>query len=130
MSDTTEGVGPEHVSTPETRYAQSGDVHNAYQVVGEGRLDLVVTPGGSHHVELMWENPPHARFLTRLASLARMLVFDRGTGMSDRVTVAETLEARMDDIRAVMDSARLRPCRALGLRRCRPALHPLRRDLP
>ena len=91
---------------PETRYARSGDVHIAYQVVSDGPVDLVATPGGSFHVELVWENPPQARFLDRLASLARMLLFDkRGTGLSDRVPGVPTLEARMDDIRAVMDAA-------------------------
>jgi class 3 adenylate cyclase/pimeloyl-ACP methyl ester carboxylesterase len=90
---------------PETRYAKSGDVHIAYQVVGEGELDLVWIPSLAHHVELSWENPPVARGLARLAELGRLVVFDkRGTGMSDRVS-NETLEMRMDDIRAVMDAA-------------------------
>jgi class 3 adenylate cyclase/pimeloyl-ACP methyl ester carboxylesterase len=98
-------VSPESLA-PETRYARSGDVHIAYQVVGEGPVDVVATPSGSHHVELMWENPPQARFFRRLASISRMLLFDkRGTGMSDRLGGTETLETRMDDIRAVMDAA-------------------------
>jgi class 3 adenylate cyclase len=106
VSDTIEGVDSENKSTPQTQYARSGDVHIAYQVVGDGAIDLVVTPGGSQHVELVWDNPPHARFFGSLASMSRMLLFDkRGTGMSDRVTGAPTLEARMDDIRAVMDAA-------------------------
>jgi len=90
----------------ETHYAKSGDVHIAYQVVGEGPLDLVWIPSGAaHHVELSWENPPVARFLVRLAEFARLIVFDkRGTGMSDRVSASDTLESRMDDIRAVMDA--------------------------
>jgi pimeloyl-ACP methyl ester carboxylesterase len=87
----------------QTRYARSGDVHIAYQVVGEGPLDLVWIPSLSHHVELNWENPAVA---PRLASLGRLIVFDkRGTGMSDRVSSDTTLETRMDDIRAVMSSA-------------------------
>ena len=91
---------------PETRYARSGDVSIAYQVVGEGPLDLVWIPSMTHHVELAWESPAHARFLNRLASISRLIVFDkRGTGMSDRLTGADTLEARMDDIRAVLDAA-------------------------
>src|SRR5262249_49918363 len=91
--------------TPQTRYAKSGDVHIAYQVVGEGPLDLVWIPSMAHHVELSWENPVVARFLRPLAELARLIVFDkRGTGMSDRVS-GETLEMRMDDIRAVMEAA-------------------------
>jgi class 3 adenylate cyclase/pimeloyl-ACP methyl ester carboxylesterase len=91
---------------PQTRYAKAGDVHIAYQVVGEGALDLVWIPSASHHVELNWENPVVARFLTELATLGRLIVFDkRGTGMSDRVSSSETLEMRMDDVRAVMDAA-------------------------
>jgi class 3 adenylate cyclase/pimeloyl-ACP methyl ester carboxylesterase len=74
-------------------------------VVGEGPLDLVFIPSLTHHVELVWENPPQAQFFRRLASISRLLLFDkRGTGMSDRVAGA-TLEVRMDDIRAVMDAA-------------------------
>ncbi len=94
------------VETPETYYAKSGDVHVAYQVTGHGVLDLVYIPNGPHHVELNWENPPVARFLERLALLARVIAFDkRGTGMSDRVAGVPTLDARMDDVRAVMDAA-------------------------
>jgi class 3 adenylate cyclase len=90
---------------PETQYARSGEVHIAYQVVGEGELDLVWIPSLAHHVELSWENPPVARFLVRVAELGRLVVFDkRGTGMSDRVSSDTTLETRMDDIRAVMDA--------------------------
>jgi len=70
------------------------------------KVDLVYVPSAGHHVELVWENPPQARFLSRLAALSRLLMFDkRGTGMSDRVTGMPTLETRMDDIRAVMDFA-------------------------
>jgi class 3 adenylate cyclase/pimeloyl-ACP methyl ester carboxylesterase len=91
---------------PETLYARSGDVSIAYQVVGEGPLDVVWIPSMGHHVELAWESPAHARFLGRLADISRLIVFDkRGTGMSDRPSGPETLEVRMDDIRAVMDAA-------------------------
>ena len=91
---------------PETQYAMSGEVHIAYQVVGEGDLDLVWIPSFAHHVELSWENPSIVRFLIRLMELGRLLLFDkRGTGMSDRVSSDTTLETRMDDIRAVMDAA-------------------------
>jgi len=70
----------------ETRYARSGDVHIAYQVVGQGPIDLVYVPGWVSHVELCWEEPIHARFLKRLASFTRLILFDkRGTGLSDRV---------------------------------------------
>jgi len=74
--------------------------------LGEGPLDLVYVPGLAHHVELVWENPAQAEFLGRLASLGRLLLFDkRGTGMSDHGVGVATLETRMDDIRAVMDAA-------------------------
>ncbi|MBA3776525.1 MAG: adenylate/guanylate cyclase domain-containing protein [Betaproteobacteria bacterium] len=90
-----------------TQYARSGDLHIAYQVVGQGQLDLVYVPGWISHVELAWEEPTLARFLSRLASFSRLLTFDkRGTGLSDRVPNSElpTLEERMDDLRAVMDA--------------------------
>jgi class 3 adenylate cyclase len=104
------------VEPPETRYARSGDVNVAYQAVGEGPPDLVFVPSLTHHVELVWENPPQARFFERLASLGRLLLFDkRGTGMSDRVVGTPTLEARMDDIRAVMDAARSERAVIIGL---------------
>jgi len=104
------------MEAPETRYSLSGEVNIAYQVVGEGPLDLVFVPSLTHHVELVWENPPQARFFNRLASLGRLLLFDkRGTGMSDRVVGAATLEARMDDIRAVMDAAGSERAVLLGL---------------
>ena len=95
------------MSAPETRYAKSGDVNIAYQVVGEGAIDLVYVPGWVSNVELMWEEPELARFLRRLASFSRLILFDkRGTGLSDRVPDDQlpTLEQRMDDVRAVMDA--------------------------
>lgn len=93
---------------PQTRYAKSGDVHIAYQVVGEGPLDLVFIPGWISHVDLWWEEPAFARFFARLASFTRLILFDkRGTGLSDPVPLTQlpTLEERMDDVRAVMDAA-------------------------
>ena len=93
---------------PKTEYARSGDVHIAYQVVGQGPLDLVYVPGWVSHVEQAWEEPTLARFLCRLSSFSRLIVFDkRGTGLSDRVPDDKlpTLEQRMDDLRAVMDAA-------------------------
>jgi pimeloyl-ACP methyl ester carboxylesterase len=93
---------------PETRYAKSGDVNIAYQVVGEGPFDLVYVPGWISNVELMWEEPAHARVLGRLAGFSRLILFDkRGTGLSDPVPLDRlpTLEERMDDVRAVMDAA-------------------------
>jgi pimeloyl-ACP methyl ester carboxylesterase/DNA-binding winged helix-turn-helix (wHTH) protein len=92
---------------PETHYATSGDVNIAYQVVGEGALDLVFVMGWVSHLEYFWQEPSFARFLTRLASFSRLILFDkRGTGLSDRVPVNElpTLEQRMDDVRAVMEA--------------------------
>jgi pimeloyl-ACP methyl ester carboxylesterase len=94
--------------TPDTRYARSGDVNIAFQVMGEGPRDLVYVPGWVSNVELNWEEPGYARFLERLASFSRLIVFDkRGTGLSDRVPVDQlpTLELRMDDVRAVMEAA-------------------------
>src|SRR5918998_1954133 len=93
---------------PETRYAKSGNVNVAYQVVGDGPFDLVYVPGWISNIELMWEDPAHAHLLERLASFSRLILFDkRGTGMSDPVAVDRlpTLEQRMDDVRAVMDAA-------------------------
>jgi len=92
---------------PETRYAKSGDVNIAFQVVGDGPLDLVYVPGWVSNVEAMWEQPTMATFLGRLASFSRLILFDkRGTGLSDRVPNDElpTLEQRMDDVRAVLDA--------------------------
>ncbi len=92
---------------PETRYAKSGGVNIAYQVVGSGSVDLVYVMGWVSHLDYFWEEPSCARFLTRLASFSRLILFDkRGTGLSDRVSDAElpTLEQRMDDVRAVMDA--------------------------
>jgi pimeloyl-ACP methyl ester carboxylesterase len=94
--------------TPETKYAKSGDVHIAYQVIGDGPVDLVFVPGWITHVELSWDDPSEAAFRRRLASFSRLIVFDkRGTGLSDRVPATEVpiLEQRMDDVRAVMDAA-------------------------
>jgi class 3 adenylate cyclase len=94
-------------TSPETRYARSGDLHIAYQTIGNGPLDLVVVPGFISHVEWLWEEPACARFLSRLASFARLILFDkRGSGLSDRVAQVPTLEQRMDDVRAVLDAAR------------------------
>jgi pimeloyl-ACP methyl ester carboxylesterase len=92
---------------PGTRYAKSGDVHIAYQVVGDGPIDLVYVSGWVSNIELMWDEPRYERFLRRLASFSRLIVFDkRGTGLSDPVPLDRlpTLEQRMDDVRAVMDA--------------------------
>jgi class 3 adenylate cyclase len=90
---------------PETRFTQNGDASIAYQVLGQGPLDLVMVPGFVSHLELAWEDPSYALFLQQLASFSRLIMFDkRGTGLSDRITGIPTLEQRMDDVRAVMDA--------------------------
>lgn len=94
------------MTTPTTRYAKSDDVNIAYQVVGDGPFDLVYVPGFVSNIDLMWEEPGLAAFLERLASFARLILFDkRGTGLSDPVPLDALpgLEQRMDDVRAVMD---------------------------
>jgi pimeloyl-ACP methyl ester carboxylesterase len=92
---------------PQTRFAQSGDVNIAYQVVGNGPIDLVFVMGWVSNIDEFWTEPSWAHFLERLASFSRLIVFDkRGTGLSDRVDEKNlpTLEVRMDDVRAVMDA--------------------------
>jgi pimeloyl-ACP methyl ester carboxylesterase len=92
-------------TTPETRYATSGEVSIAYQVIGSGPPDLILVPGWVSNIEVFWEEPTVARFLQRLASFSRLILFDkRGTGLSDRVGALPDLETRMDDVRAVMDA--------------------------
>jgi pimeloyl-ACP methyl ester carboxylesterase len=101
---------------PETKYARSGDLHIAYQVMGGGPIDLVFVPGLASHVEFQWEEPTQVRFFRRLASFSRLIRFDkRGTGLSDRVATMPTLEERMDDVRAVMDAADSQRAAILGL---------------
>lgn len=98
---------PDDWRPPVTHYARSGDVDIAYQVLGEGPIDLVFVMGWVSHLEYFWKEPRFARFLRRLAGFARLILFDkRGTGLSDRVPIAQlpTLEQRMDDVRAVMDA--------------------------
>jgi pimeloyl-ACP methyl ester carboxylesterase len=92
---------------PETRYAKGGDVHIAYQVIGDGPRDLVPVPPFVSHIEHYWEEPSLSRFLNRLASFSRLILFDkRGTGLSERVptNALPGLEQRMDDVRAVLDA--------------------------
>src|SRR5215213_3053743 len=94
-------------AVPETRYVENGDVNIAYQVVGDGDLDIVFVMGWVSHLEYFWKHPLFAAFLNRLANFSRLILFDkRGTGLSDRVPLSElpTLEQRMDDVRAVMDA--------------------------
>ena len=118
------------MTTPETRYAKSGDVHIAYQVVGDGPRDLVLVPGWVSHLEYEWEEPCLLRFLRRLASFSRLILLDRrGTGLSDRVSALPSLEQRMDDVRAVMDAAAIRASGDRRHIRERPHGHDVRGDL-
>jgi pimeloyl-ACP methyl ester carboxylesterase/DNA-binding CsgD family transcriptional regulator len=98
------------------KYARSADVNIAYQVVGDGPIDLVLVLGWVSHLAYVWELPAMAAFLNRLASFSRLILFDkRGCGMSDRVHPLPTLEQRMDDVRAVMDAAGSNKAALLGI---------------
>jgi class 3 adenylate cyclase len=95
------------MNVPPTRYAKSGDFNVAYQVIGDGPVDLVFVMGWASHMDLMWQEPRFARFLLGLAAFSRLILFDkRGTGLSDRVAnhLLPTLEQRIDDVRAVLDA--------------------------
>ena len=104
------------MATPVTRYAKSGGVHIAYQVFGSGSIDLVFAPGFISHIENYWDYPELARWLLRLGSFARVVIFDkRGTGLSDPVPEIPSLEQRMDDVRAVMDAVGIESAAQLGI---------------
>ena len=93
---------------PETRYARSEDIRIAYQVVGQGPIDLLFVPGFLSNLDLHWEDPGYSHLLRRLSGFTRLIQLDkRGTGLSDRVDPAHLpdLRTRMDDVRAVMDAA-------------------------
>jgi pimeloyl-ACP methyl ester carboxylesterase len=91
---------------PATRYARSGSVNIAYQVLGEGPPDLAWVIGNMSNIEMVWEEPHYADFLNRLAGFSRLILFDRrGSGLSDRQAGQPTLEERMDDLVAVLDAA-------------------------
>jgi pimeloyl-ACP methyl ester carboxylesterase len=107
---------------PRTRYARSGDAHIAYQVFGEGELDLVFVPGFVSNIEHYWEMPRVPDMLERLASFARVVLFDkRGTGLSDPVAEPPPLEQRMDDMQAVMDAAGVERAALYGISEGGPA---------
>jgi pimeloyl-ACP methyl ester carboxylesterase len=90
---------------PETHYALSGDVSIAYQVMGDGPIDIILVPALSSHIEFLHELPGYTGFLRRVSSFARVVTFDkRGQGLSDRMAGAPSLEQRMDDVRAIMDA--------------------------
>jgi len=107
---------------PEVRYARNGEVSLAYQVVGEGTVDLVWIPGFVSHLEVIWEEPSSARFIERLASFARVVLWDkREQGLSDRLGCAPTLEDTMEDLRAVLDAAAVERATVLGTAEGGPA---------
>jgi len=104
-----------HDAAP-TRYARNGDVGLAYQVIGQGPLDLVLVTGWLTHLEAGWQWPPLARFLRSLAALGRLIVFDgRGTGLSDAGPAGALLEDRAADLRAVLDAAHAERAALIGL---------------
>src|SRR6476646_8579546 len=104
------------LDVPKTSYARSGDVNIAYQVLGDGPIDLVFVMGWVSHLDCFWTEPTFARFLRRLSEFSRVILFDkRGTGMSDRVGALPTLEQRMDDVRAVMAATGSREAVLLGV---------------
>lgn len=106
---------------PETRYAKAGEVHIAYQVVGDGPIDLVLIPGLWTHVEHQWEDPGFAHFLGRLASFTRLIVLDvRGAGLSDRALTLPPMEQQMDDVLAVMDATGSASAAFFGLSQAGP----------
>ncbi|MEO0472602.1 MAG: alpha/beta hydrolase, partial [Bacteroidota bacterium] len=90
---------------PATQYTKSGRINIAYQVFGEGPIDLVYIPGWVSNIDWMWACPELVAFFEELGKIARVILFDkRGTGLSDRIVELSTVEERMDDIRAVMDA--------------------------
>lgn len=104
------------MTTPTTRYAKSNGVHVAYQVFGEGPVDIVFVPGFVSHIENYWTHPNFVRWLDRLGSFARVVMFDkRGTGLSDRVAELPAMDERMDDVRAVMDAVKLERAAVFGI---------------
>ena len=101
---------------PETRYAKSGGIYIAYQVFGDGPLNVVFAPPAFTNVEHWWDGPDVTRWLLRLASYARVVMFDkRGTGLSDRVTDLPGLDHRIDDLRTVMDAVGMEQAALLGV---------------
>jgi pimeloyl-ACP methyl ester carboxylesterase len=91
---------------PPTQYAKGPGGNIAYQVVGEGPIDLVIVPGWLSHADLLWSDPGWSKFVGELGSFARVILYDkRGTGLSDPVDRVPTLESRADDLKAVLDAA-------------------------
>jgi pimeloyl-ACP methyl ester carboxylesterase len=103
-------------AVPPVRYANVGDLQIAYQVLGEGPVDLIFQFGFPSHLEVQWEHPAVARFYRRLASFSRLILFDRrGTGLSERGLQMHGFEDRMDDIRAVLDTVGSERCGQIGI---------------
>jgi len=103
------------LALPTTRYAHSGEVSIAYQVIGDGPVDLILVPGIVSHVEFLHEFPGYTDYLRRLAAFARVIVFDkRGQGLSDRVPGVPSLEQRMDDVAAIMEAVGSKRAALLG----------------
>lgn len=100
---------------PRVRYAKSGEIHIAYRVFGTGPRDIVMIPGTLAHLDVFWAIPSYQHLLKRLTAFARVILFDkRGQGLSDRVVAEQTLEERIDDVRAVMDAAGSRSATLYG----------------
>jgi pimeloyl-ACP methyl ester carboxylesterase len=93
------------MTPPPTQYAISGDVHIAYQVNGQGQIDLVFVPPAVSHLDYRWEEPSYERLLERLGSFARVISLDkRGSGLSDRTTALPTPQEQVRDIESVMNA--------------------------
>ncbi len=100
---------------PQTHYAKGPEGDVAYQVVGDGPMDLVMVPGWFSHIDMQWDDPQRRAFIGELASFARVIMYDkRGTGLSDPVDGVPTVENRVDDLRAVMDAAESRSAALFG----------------
>src|SRR6266852_875539 len=100
---------------PETHYAKKGDTSIAYQVVGEGPVDLLLVNGIVSHMALFWSDPAANAMLRRLASFSRLILFDKpGTGLSDPVAGAPSVEQRVEDVRVVMDAVGVGQAGLLG----------------
>src|SRR6185436_10334843 len=103
------------IARPRTCYAKSGDISIAYQIVGNGPLDLISASGFLSNVDMHWQMLGYEEWVARLTSFCRLIMFDkRGTGLSDRDVGDSTLDERMDDLRAVLDAAGSRRAAILG----------------
>ena len=107
--------GERRLASVETCYVRNGKPRIAYQVIGDGEIDLVLVPGLVSHLRLLWDDPAHARFCRQLAEFSRLIMFDkRGTGISDRKAGVADFDQRLDDMLAVMDAARSRRAALFG----------------